>query len=143
MRRFFGWAGLAMLIPVAALWLLSQRWAVVWSTTNTVGRVYGGKVDFGGYERLRFEAQWPKARIVRRLLGDWYGGLCHEVRVVLPLWWAGAPSAALAALLMLGRPVRGSSRCRRCGYDLSGLGCEAVCPECGLTSEVELRKPLS
>src|SRR5262245_26231383 len=65
----------------------------------------------------------------RRNANDFYGALCHEVGVRVPLWTLAAGPLALASLLAFTRPVRGC--CGACGYNLTGLRA-GVCPECGL-----------
>lgn len=39
--------------------------------------------------------------------------------------------------------VPASTKCRRCGYDLSGLQAAKVCPECGFTTKVRRRRVYS
>ncbi len=98
MRRKLGWACVGVALAVGAAWAVTTRYALVWSTMNTIGRVYGGKIVYGGYEYVRMDAQWPEWRLERRNPTDSYGLLCHEKQVTVRLWWVGAPAAACAGV---------------------------------------------
>ena len=56
----------------------------------------------------------------------------QEFSASVPLWavLAAGCAASLPAWAVRSRR-RAKGACRRCGYDLAGLGAGAVCPECG------------
>ena len=88
-----------------------------------------------GYPRGRYPEPWRDG---------WSVELSTPRFVNLPLrprWWAfaidlivwsGGTWLAASALWRWRRKLRGKrGACRACGYDLSGISAEVVCPECG------------
>src|SRR6185295_2272062 len=126
--RTLGFCGVAAVLLTAALWIASLRWAFVLSGPEYVGRFYGGRLLYGSYETLHFPLTWPRVRVLRRVPGDYYGALCHEIQVSCNLAWFATPGAAASLLLIARRPRPGT--CPACGYSLAGLP-GACCPECG------------
>jgi hypothetical protein len=63
------------------------------------------------------------------------GGLFLEWSYAIPLWLPFAVTASVATVLWRNDVLRlrreRAHLCPLCGYDLRGLACDVVCPECG------------
>lgn len=158
MRRVMGWTLLTLGVVVAGVWVWSG-WQVpsrltrgpgMWTVRSGLLRYVAppdsafsdAYVDWLAEQRLidsQFEREWgASAWRLDRKVGcklqvwrwSWDG---HGV--VVPMWPVAVMMIGGGALM-----VRSGGRARRramtgvcfgCGYDLSGLGAGAVCPECG------------
>src|SRR5262245_44327518 len=57
--RFFGWLGVALSLPIVALWLASYPWALVIAGGDYVGHLSGGAVYYGSYIQFTLPATRP------------------------------------------------------------------------------------
>jgi hypothetical protein len=127
-------AALALMLGaglVLAVELASARWmAALDGPGGMVLAVWHGQVGVG-----RDPASAYRGLSLRRHsaeFGWWFWNYRHPFVHIFytPLWLPAAALAAPAGWLWW-RGSRRAGRCRRCGYDLSGLPVTAACPECG------------
>jgi hypothetical protein len=139
LRSTAKWAGLALCLLTAGIWLASTRFVA--GTTQGIRSISAGSgrltiLSMGSgsaqsrswnFQPQRWTLKWGFAR------WDAWGSHSgsHARMVQIPLW---APLLLLAvptALLWRLDAVRWGTGCQRCRYDLSGLPATAACPECG------------
>lgn len=84
---------------------------------------------------VNLDATWPPYRHVGNAYSigpTRWGARLHAL--VIPLWLlASVPAAAAPLALRRARRWRRAARgcCRKCGYNLQGIGPDTPCPECG------------
>lgn len=123
------WVSLLNTVLLGGLCAASLKWAFVASDANTIARCYGGTLSYGCYERFQLPTLELSCRVVPRTPEDFYGALCHERTMRVPIWPAPLASAGLVILALIRRPRPGA--CAACGYSTAGLA-GGVCPECGV-----------
>lgn len=99
------------------------------------GSIFAARLDLPS---TRLHVSWGGRDDRAWLAGEhWYcaAGFDWHRGVVFPLWHAWLPAIILAALAARrhAKRSRDSRACKACGYDLTGLPPEALCPECGQT----------
>lgn len=134
------WGGVAVCVAMVVVWAVSVRWFVVYSGPNgeyflvargsvAVGRFTPPLGAYVGWDRG--ENQTPGF--------DWKGFSAKPANgwiEFVPLWQPGSWALVLTMCAWYldysaRRPAR-VGMCRKCGYDLRGLGVGSVCPECGV-----------
>lgn len=133
--RRLGWACVASLVLIAALWLVSCRsilyvapWkgeyfvmdGVIWASPAG-RRGYFDVASYVNHHSSTLLNLWPVETPYYRHVGE-------PVAFLVPLW---IPAAVLfaAALTLFFRKIQ-DNICKHCRYDLTG-NTSGVCPECG------------
>jgi hypothetical protein len=135
--------GLALLLPANLLW----RFRVNFTPTLSL-RVYDGLLALGaddGSRPLPAGVYWqpegrPHLKLEFKHFGVGGGGRVATVPIVLPLVFSAAPAALLWWRERVERRRLLEGHCRKCGYDLSGLGAP-TCPECGAPAPTAMARP--
>ena len=156
LRNTFKWGGVALTTLLVMGWIVSGQWhvncllpdGVVLNISNGVLSMDIGSVDhvFSNYGAdSYFERGWHvgPAHINAGCYYDrgyhltWWGwgpSLPYICSYAVPVWVLILPTVAVSAVAW--RQDAASRRCPRfhcfrCGYDLTGLPANGLCPECG------------
>lgn len=147
-RRSIKWAGAGVGVVIAGAFVASLRWGVdasYWGARLDRDRIRGVVVDRGVVTYLSipptpdgdpipgFSCSTRRSRDQISWLPFWVldsSATFVEVPLWLPLALVVIPTALLFYLDRTSARRRRAGLCPGCGYDLTGLPGEAVCPEC-------------
>lgn len=140
MRNVVKWSALVACLVLSVAWTISGWWGI--TRIDKRGDLWvlrAGKIFISHRSTATPRA---KATVMTRraphAAWEWYADWYSEKgswMLVVPLWpvftLIVVPTAMVFRRDISAARRSRATRCRRCGYDLRGLGLGAVCPECG------------